>query len=62
MNNLFKCFAMSQAKRRMKKKKKKSGDSSAKKASAIMKTFNAKTRKGSSRFFKKLMATIQKYR
>ncbi|GKD92857.1 hypothetical protein Tco_1372694 [Tanacetum coccineum] len=62
MNKIFKCFAMSQAKRKAKKKKKKSSESSAKKASAIMKTFNAKTQKGARRFFSKVMATIQKYR
>ena len=62
MNKIFKCFAMSQAKRKAKKKKKKRSESSAKKASAIMKTFNAKTQKGARRFFSKVMATIQKYR
>ncbi|GKA55864.1 hypothetical protein Tco_0754936 [Tanacetum coccineum] len=43
MNKIFKCFATSHAKRKVEKKKKKSSESSAKKASAIMKTFNAKT-------------------
>nr|GFA35963.1 hypothetical protein [Tanacetum cinerariifolium] len=60
MNKICKCFATSQAKRKAKKKKK-SSESLAKKASAIMKTFNAKTQKGANRFFSKVMATIQKY-
>ncbi|KAK9059176.1 hypothetical protein SSX86_021795 [Deinandra increscens subsp. villosa] len=66
MNNMFKCFAISYAKRKAKKKtkkkKKKSNESSSHKANLIMKQFSARTQKGASRFFIKLKAFIQKHR
>ncbi|KAI3689777.1 hypothetical protein L2E82_47744 [Cichorium intybus] len=62
LDNLLKRFAISHAKRRVKSKKKKNNKTSSKKANEIMKTFNSRTQKGASRFFSKLMATIQKYR
>ncbi|XP_022027076.1 protein FAM76B [Helianthus annuus] len=63
MKTIFKCFAMSHAKRKVKKnKKKKSSESASKKANVIMKKFNSRTQKGARRFFSKLKAIIQKYR
>jgi len=62
LDNLLKCFAISNAKRRVKNNKKKSSKSSTKKTNEIMKTFGKRTQKGGSRFLKKVMATIQKYR
>ncbi|KAL8196147.1 hypothetical protein R6Q57_025147 [Mikania cordata] len=65
MNNIFKCFAISQAKRkvkRKKKKKKKKSESSSNKARVMIKRFNANTQKGARRFFTKLKAFIQNHR
>ncbi|KAK1430509.1 hypothetical protein QVD17_13308 [Tagetes erecta] len=62
MKSIFKCFAMSNAKRKMKRKKKKSASSSSNKASTLIKRFNSRTQKGARRFFSKLNAFIQKHR
>ncbi|KAL8263723.1 hypothetical protein R6Q59_021853 [Mikania micrantha] len=64
MKNILKCFAISQAKRKIKrkKKKKKKSESSSNKARVMIKRFNATTQKGARRFFTKLKAFIQKHR